>query len=84
MRIRMGNDEFILYIRKTKLGCAKSNEQLGKEIWIWLRDQANGTKTVEDQPCVWEFGQHGLPKTAAQFVFDRAQLPELFTFLDSL
>jgi transcriptional regulator with XRE-family HTH domain len=32
-RITMGNDEFILYIRKNHPHCATSNDQLGKCIW---------------------------------------------------
>ena len=40
--IKMGNDEFILYCRKHE--CAKSlkNDQLGRMIWEWIRDNASG------------------------------------------
>ena len=32
-KIRMGNDEFILYIRKQNVNCKTSNPVLGKKIW---------------------------------------------------
>lgn len=87
--IKMGNDEFILYIRKTS-DCKKPTELLGKEIWIWLR--ANGAQKLfneKPQPCYWEttgdsIDREKLPKDATQFEFDRALLPKLFTFLDTL
>src|SRR5690606_10737403 len=40
-RIRMGNDEFILNIRKNG-ECPLTNDQLGRRVWVWLRDYANG------------------------------------------
>jgi transcriptional regulator with XRE-family HTH domain len=87
-RIRMGNDEFILYIRKTS-DCQLINTVLGKRIWIWLRDNADGVKLVEDQPCRWGsiggfIGERGLPKTATQFEFRTDALPDLYRFLDQL
>ena len=88
-KIRMGNDEFILYIRKTS-ECEKSNDHLGREIWKWLRNK--GAKKLFDekpQPCYWETNgpstdEKKLPQDATQFEFDRAILSELYTFLDEL
>ncbi len=34
--IQMGNDEFILYIRKNHQKCATNNALLGKRIWEWI------------------------------------------------
>lgn len=91
MSIRMGNDEFILYIRKQHPNCKITNEILGKRIWQWLRDKLNSqaSKDQEDVPCFW--GAEGnfiredkLPKTAAQFSFEPAVLPDLYAFLDDL
>lgn len=84
-RIRMGNDEFILNIRKNGV-CALTNDQLGRRIWVWLRDNANGKQLVENQPCRWgSTGQFidelDLPKTATQFEFDITALPDLYRFL---
>jgi len=87
-RIRMGNDEFILYVRKNH-DCRLTNEPLGRQIWIWIRENANGRKTEEDQPCRWgdtgaHIGEYRLPKTATQFEFDAAALPDLYAFLEQV
>ena len=86
--ITMGNDEFILYIRKNSDACLLTNDQLGKKIWQWLRDKG-ATKVEEDKTCFWETRGNSvdadlLPKTAAQFKFDRILLPELYSYLDEL
>lgn len=36
IRIQMGNDEFILYIRKNS-HTTKTNDVLGREIWNWIK-----------------------------------------------
>lgn len=86
-RIRMGNDEFILYIRKHTT-CELPNDQLGRRIWEWLRDEAKGIE-LGVIPCRW--GSEGefisatnLPHNAMQFEFDRDRLPALFSFLDGI
>lgn len=86
----MGNDEFILYIRKTS-GCKIPTDQLGKAIWIWLRDndaKKYPTEMTCEIECLWgaeadNVSELGLPKTATQFIFDRDLLPKLYDFLDS-
>jgi hypothetical protein len=85
--IKMGNDEFILYIRKNYPDCKISNDQLGKQIWIWLRDKG-ASKILEDEVCFWETSGASvdanlLPKTATQFEFERRLLPELYSYLDT-
>ena len=87
-RICMGNDEFILYIRKNH-NCSISNDQLGRRIWVWIRDNAEGEQLATDQPSVWnvpdtETSAHALPRTAAQFKFRLDALPNLFRFLKRL
>lgn len=85
----MGNDEFILYIRKN-YNCNVSNPQLGKLIWIWIREHdENALQIQKDRPCEWgdkfdTLDGMGLPKTATQFEFDRSLLPELYDYLDRL
>lgn len=82
MKIKMGNDEFILYIRKLNSDLKKDNDYLGKEIWIWLRNHG-AEKTQEDEPCLWgDEGLNKLPKTATQFEFKISLLPELYSFLN--
>lgn len=88
-KIKKGNDEFILYIRKTSK-CETSTKLLGKQIWIWLK--AEGAKKLfsgKPQPCYWGdsgigIGEDKLPKDATQFQFDRALLPKLYNYLDEL
>jgi len=87
-KIRMGNDEFILYIRKNSKSCSISNNRLGLMIWEWLCKRG-GLKIAEDHPCLWghdgaNIGDLGLPKTAAQFEFEVSLLPELYKYLDSI
>lgn len=87
-KIRMGNDEFILFIRKNSNTCNITNDRLGRIIWEWLRDRG-AIKIIEDQPCLWgenadNVSELGLPKTATQFEFERCLLPELYLYLESL
>lgn len=86
----MGNEEFILYIRKTSKTCTLVNNDLGKKIWEWilLKDKS-AIEVTKDEPCLWgdntpNTDPRGLPKTASQFEFDRSILPELYAFLDKL
>ncbi len=86
--IHMGNDEFILYIRKHNPSGGKSTADLGKTIWLWLEDKG-AWQVVRSQPCRWGnlgpfIAPDDLPMTATQFEFDRGLLPELYTFLDTL
>ena len=89
-RIIMGNDEFILYIRKNYRNCSTVNSQLGKKIWIWITEHdANSKQIFEDQESEWgsDFDNNqgtGLPKTATQFEFNRDLLPDLYGYLDVL
>lgn len=90
--ITMGNDEFILYIRKNHSGCSVTNDQLGKRIWMWIRDQdpsASKAGSGDAVPCLWgdsaqNLGELALPNTATQFTFDRTLLPGLYDLLDNL
>jgi hypothetical protein len=90
MSIQMGNDEFILYIRKNFPRCEQTNDWLGKQIWQWIRNADPTAEIVEkDVPCYWNIPGDAidrlrLPKTAARFSFRREILPELYTFLDQL
>lgn len=65
----MGNDEFILYIRKQNKKCNLTNNQLGRKSWEWLRDYANGKEVTKDMICLWgkdanNVGPYQLPSTA--------------------
>lgn len=88
----MGNDEFILYIRKQHPNCQISTKDLGRYIWEWIIEHDHNAKQVEeDLPCLWTTNNGAkniddmkLPKTARQFEFDRNVLPELYYHLDEL
>ncbi len=51
--IKMGNDEFILYCRKNGHGINKTTDQLGRLIWEWIRDKANGRQIENNKECLW-------------------------------
>ena len=86
--IKMGNDEFILYIRKWHPDCKTSTQQLGKAIWIWLRDNKAQKLNVQPQHAYWVKAEkveiEMLPEHATQFEFDRSLLPKLYDELDRL
>ena len=90
--VQMGNDEFILYIRKNHTNCATSNDRLGRLIWEWIERRDATAKQLNDgksMPCSWtdtgaHIGETKLPKTATQFEFERNLLPELYDHLDAL
>jgi len=85
--IRMGNDEFILYLRKNGLAKGVPSPIIGKKIWEWLSPK--GAKIVEpDKECHWgktgdAIDEINLPKTATQFEFDEMILPDLYKFLNT-
>ena len=88
--IQMGNDEFILYIRKNYPSCSLTNDQLGKQIWRWLRDNGKAQK-VREAPQDSYWGEEGdfvsalrLPSSATQFLFNPETLPQLYAHLDTL
>ena len=88
--IEMGNDEFILYIRKRYRGCNETNKELGRKIWQWISvNDPNAIQTEEDRPCYWGdsgdfIAENRLPKTATQFSFRTDILTGLFEYLDEL
>jgi len=86
--IHMGNDEFILHIRK-QYDCDLSNPQLGRRIWRWLRDNADGEQVSGQVTAAWGDGiaavrWNKLPGTATQFRFRLDALPALYRFLGQL
>lgn len=91
-KITMGNDEFILYIRKQHINCQINTKELGRLIWEWIIENDSNAKQVqEDMHCLWEtkdgalnINKNKLPKTATQFKFNRNLLPELYDYLDKL
>ncbi len=91
-KIKMGNDEFILYIRKNHEKCSTSNDRLGRLIWEWIKEHdvtAEQLNNGNSELCFWgvtaaNIDETKLPKTATQFQFERNLLPELYDHLDAL
>lgn len=85
LRIQMGNDEFILYIKKIYKSCKTPNQELGQQIWARLEaiPGADAKQEKLNEPCLWPI-DNDLPKTAAQFSFNRSVLPKLYDCLDEL
>lgn len=93
-RITMGNDEFILYIRKN-YNCSLTNDRLGRMIGKWILENSKGISKrndiEHDIPCLWQqnirakktYGTR-LPRTASQITFNRNILPKLYDYLDFL
>jgi hypothetical protein len=97
--ITMGNDEFILYIRKNYPKCSKGNDDLGQRIWGWIRGNdataykvdkdGNRDDNAEPVSCSWSetdarVVEAKLPYTATQFRFERSLLPSLYEHLEAL
>ena len=90
MRLCMGNEEFILCVRKQFPGGRLTNDLLGKKIWEEIRRlDPSAEIVVRDQPCLWGdspeiTSELTLPKTAAQFSFAIEILPAIYAFLGTL
>ncbi len=88
-RIIMGNDEFILYIRKREKKCPIKNDQLGKLIWLKIKEFDDNAEQVEERDYLWgkdanRVDELDLPYTATQFEFKRGILSKLYDYLDEL
>jgi len=84
----MGDDEFILYIRKHHPNCNQYSNILARQISEWFKEYGISPyeKNVKSK---WDIiGENIdpqiLPKTAALFEFDKNLLPDLFEKLDEL
>lgn len=90
--ITMGNDEFILYVRKKNHLCEISTKELGKLIWLWIKEHdKSAIQAEQDMECYWEtksgaknISEKKLPKTATQFTFRRSLISKLYAYLDDL
>lgn len=87
-KIRMGNDEFILYIRKWHPSCKTITKDLGKTIWKWLRKKGAIKCSIKPKHSYWDksdkVNKDMLPAHATQFIFDRSLLSEMYEYLDEL
>ena len=87
-RITMGNDELILHIRK-HYECGYDNPYLGRRIWEWIEEHADGNQHEHSHPAPWgddieAVDRFNLPKSSVHFDFRLTALPGLYRFLAQL
>lgn len=87
MKIKIGADELILWLRKNKIASCETTIQLGKKIRI-LIESLGGELTVHDVNCNWNtevdsvsIDELQLPKTATQYSIDSSKMGELYVDL---
>jgi len=88
MKINIGSDELILWLRKNGKAEGVINDKIGNDISNLIQQQLGGTIIVYDQPSYWQtdgvaknVADDNLPKTAAQYSLDTSVLKELFETL---
>lgn len=89
MKITIGADELILWLRKNKRVENETTKQLGFKI-LELIQSLDGELTKHDEKCYWyiegdlEFiNEYKLPKTASQYIIDANRIGELYQILSS-
>jgi hypothetical protein len=90
MKIKIGADELILWLRKNELAEKETNIQLGLKI-LNLIESLGGNLFVHDEQCYWhieppypEFiNEYKLPKTASQYYIDSNKIGDLYITLSS-
>ncbi|MCW5828213.1 MAG: hypothetical protein KIT79_02745 [Deltaproteobacteria bacterium] len=89
--ITMGNDEFILHLRK-RYKWGGDNRLLGEEIWRTIQELDNNARQEPEgkaTPVLWptegeNIAPDRLPTAAHQFVFNREILPDLYRRLGEI
>lgn len=95
--VTMGNDEFILFVRKNQvrknvpMQQRKENDVLGRRIWEWIIEHDSTALELQPKPQACYWGDQGafvdeykLPKVATQFEFNSSILPDLYKYLETL
>ena len=87
MKIKIGADELILWLRKNKIAENKTTFELGLKIRK-LIEKFGGELTEYDIPCYWTiepisevFNEFQLPKSASQYFIDNQKLGDLYIAL---
>jgi hypothetical protein len=87
MKIKIGADEIILWLRKNNLAIDIQNEGFGGlgRIIFDIIIELGGTKIEDNQEAFWDtcndsknISENLLPKTSAQYKIDIAILPKLY------
>jgi len=94
MKIKIGADELILWIRKNHIADDipnGGNGGLGQDIIYKYITELGGNKIVDNQESFWDIRNDSknisdnlLPKTSAQYEIEISKLPELFEKLMEL
>lgn len=87
MKITIGADELILWLRKNKKAEKKTTKQLGLEI-LRLIESIGGSLIIHDELCYWDtpftlqfMEEYKLPKTASQYTVDSSKMGDLYIAL---
>jgi hypothetical protein len=94
MKIKIGADELILWVRKNHIADDIPNggkAGLGQNIIHKYITELGGSKIADNQESFWDIrndskniSENLLPKTSAQYEIEIAKLPELFAKLMEL
>ncbi len=87
MKIRIGADELILWLRKNGKAVNQSNQKLGKEIYS-IMERLGGMKIEPVQPAFWantsgdkNIDEFLLPKDAHQYEIEIEKIVDLYKFM---
>jgi hypothetical protein len=87
MKITIGADELILWLRKNNKAVGEDNFMLGRKI-IGLIKSLDGQPALDDYPSLWvndlsdaAMAKLGLPKTSEQYNIDTSSLQKLYETL---
>ena len=89
MKITIGADELILWLRKNKKAENETTKHLGHKILNTI-EGFGGELINHDKPCYWNtvtdsvsINEHQLPKTASQYTIDSSKIGVLYIELSS-
>jgi hypothetical protein len=86
MKMKIGADELILWLRKNNYANNKTTIRLGLDILNLIKGLGGEIIEIErDTPCYWDcnensknIGELKLPQTASQYFIDSKKLGELY------
>jgi hypothetical protein len=89
MKINIGADELILWLRKNKKAGGVENFVLGRRISD-LISRLGGNPNIDNHPSIWAndlsdvtMGKLGIPKTSEQYQIDTDILPKIYEELSN-
>lgn len=89
MKIPIGADELILWLRKNKKAENETTKHLGLKI-LKIIESFDGELIIHDKSCYWNtvsdsfsINENQLPKTASQYTIDSSKIGSLYTELSN-